>query len=411
MGIRRPRVVLYSHDTMGLGHMRRNVLLARTLAQSRLAAITLMIAGAPEAAEVCAGAGVACIALPPLAKGADGRYTSRTLDVELQDLVALRGRTIRAAIEAFDPDALIVDNVPRGAQRELDEALMALRRRGHVRCVLGMRDVLDAAHTVRREWHVARNILAIREFYDEVWIYGDPAVYDPVREYGLPQSVTGRTHYLGYLDQRSRLASTVDPWSRLAPSLKLPPGRLAVCAVGGGQDGAALAEAFAEAERPPETNGLILTGPFMPQAHVARLQRLAATRPRLGVLGYVQEPLWLLARADWIVAMGGYNSACEILSLRKPALLVPRVAPRREQAIRAERLCELGLVDTLNAETLTPGRISEWLGRDRSPRAVRRPIDLNGLARAADRLERLLMPARAAARRREAVALGAACGA
>ncbi len=380
--------------------MRRNVLLARALAESPLEAITLMIAGAPEAAEVCKGAGVSCISLPPLAKSADGCYRSRTLEVELQDLITLRGHTICAALEAFEPDALIVDNVPRGAKRELDEALLYLRQRGHARCVLGLRDVLDAAHTVRREWHMARNIDAICHFYDEVWIYGDPAVYDPVHEYGFPESVASRTHHVGYLDQRARLASTPDGWNELAQHLELPPGPLAVCVVGGGQDGGALAEAFAEAARPPHMNGVIVTGPFMPDALVARLRRMAANQPRLRVLGFVQEPLWLLARADRIVAMGGYNSVCEVLSLRKPALIVPRVMPRREQAIRAERLRALGLIDVLSADALAPERIGEWLARDPLPRLDRRLVQLNGLARVADRLERLLAPAGIAVKRR-----------
>lgn len=392
MEVRRPKVALYSHDTMGLGHMRRNVLVARALAEAAPAAITLMIAGAPEAAEVCQSAGVSCLALPPLAKGADGHYTSRTLDVALQDLIGLRSHTIRAALEAFDPDALIVDNVPRGAMRELDGALRHLRPRGRMRCVLGLRDVLDAPHTVRREWHMAGNIDAIREFYDEVWVYGDPAVYDPIRAYGFPRVVADRTHYVGYLDQRARFASASDPWEELAARLDLPPGRLAVCVVGGGQDGGALAEAFARADRPPDTNGLIVTGPFMPAVLGDRLRRIAAGKPGLRVLGFVPEPLWLLNRADRVVAMGGYNSVCEILSLGKPALIVPRSTPRREQTIRAERLRDLGLVDVLGGESLTPERISEWLAREPPGNAARYPIDLNGLARVAARLERLLAP-------------------
>ncbi len=103
---------------------------------------------------------MSCLALPPLAKGADGHYTSRTLDVALQDLIGLRSHTIRAALEAFDPDALIVDNVPRGAMRELDGALQHLRLRGRTRCVLGLRDVLDTPHTVRRECHIVKHYAA-----------------------------------------------------------------------------------------------------------------------------------------------------------------------------------------------------------------------------------------------------------
>jgi predicted glycosyltransferase len=409
MNDRRPKVVLYSHDTMGLGHMRRNVLIARALAQSPLAAITLMIAGAPEAVEVCRSAGVSCVALPPLAKDANGAYASRTLDVTLQDLVTLRGHTIRAALEAFDPDVMIVDNVPRGALRELDDALLYLRRRGRSRCVLGLRDVLDEAHTVRREWHIARNVEAIREFFDEIWVYGDPAVYDPVRQYGFPATIANRTRHVGYLDPRARLDPARDAFEELAARLDLPAGRLAVCVVGGGQDGGALAAAFAGAERPPDMNAVIVTGPYMPEPVRTALQRTASEHSRLRVVEYLAEPLWLLRRADRIVTMGGYNSVCEVLSLGTPALIVPRIIPRREQAIRAERLQALGLVDVLPAETLCSGGIAEWLARDCPSPSDRHMVDLDGLTRLTDRTDRLLRTGVAVSGRR-AAAMGAGYG-
>ena len=57
---------------------------------------------------------------------------------------------------------------------------------------------------------------------------------------------------------------------------------------------------------------------------------------------------FLIANAAGVVAMGGYNTFCEILSFDKPAILIPRVAPRREQLIRAKRVAELGLMRMLD---------------------------------------------------------------
>jgi predicted glycosyltransferase len=45
--------------------------------------------------------------------------------------------------------------------------------------------------------------------------------------------------------------------------------------------------------------------------------------------------------------MGGYNTFCEVLSLDKRALIVPRTEPRLEQYIRASRAAEIGLVSML----------------------------------------------------------------
>jgi predicted glycosyltransferase len=55
----------------------------------------------------------------------------------------------------------------------------------------------------------------------------------------------------------------------------------------------------------------------------------------------------MMAQASGVVAMGGYNTFCEILSFDKPALIVPRTVPRMEQYIRAARAEELGLVRML----------------------------------------------------------------
>ncbi len=48
--------------------------------------------------------------------------------------------------------------------------------------------------------------------------------------------------------------------------------------------------------------------------------------------------------------MGGYNTFCEVLTLDKPALFVPRSTPRREQLIRARQAQQLGLARMLNGD-------------------------------------------------------------
>ena len=59
-------------------------------------------------------------------------------------------------------------------------------------------------------------------------------------------------------------------------------------------------------------------------------------------------------KAAAIVAMGGYNTFCEILSLDKRALIVPRTRPRLEQYIRAVEAERLGLVRMLSEDARQP---------------------------------------------------------
>ena len=381
-GARKWRIALYSPGMVGIGHMRRNLLIAQTLACSPLRAVILMIAEAREANVLALPPRGDCLTLPALRKEFEGQCQPRYLDVALHELVALRARAIAAALETFQPDVLIVDHLPRGALRELDSSLEDLRAAGRTRCVLGLRDVLDDPARVRREWDEAANEDAIRDYYDGVWIYGDPAVYDPVREYGFSPDVARKVRHTGYLDCRMRPYFGEVERAELLAALPELPQRLILCTVGGGQDGANLAEAFALAELPPGATGVILMGPFMPPEVQQRLRRLAAENPRLRVLGYVTDPDLLLSCADRVIAMGGYNTVCEVLSFGKHALIVPRSKPRHEQQIRAERLRALGLLDVLPLEQVTPRALSDWLCRDLGPPPrVREQIDLNGLAR------------------------------
>lgn len=373
------RVALYSHDTMGIGHMRRNALIAQCLADGALPVSILLVAGSREAASFPLPDGVDCLTLPAFGKDEGGGYRSRNLDLTNAELIRLRADSLAAALEAFAPDLFVVDKVPRGALRELDAALQMLRRKGRTRCVLGLRDVLDEPDCVRRDWKVEAGEEAVREFYDRVWIYGDPAVYDLVHECRFSRETAAKVRFTGYLARQLRRQFSADELAPYAEFLAHGD-RLAVCMVGGGQDGAALAEAFARAPFPNGMAGLVLTGPFMPAEARQRLLQQSIVNPRLHVLRFVTEPDLLLSLADRVITMGGYNSTCEVVATGKPALIVPRVRPRREQIIRAERLRDFGLVDVLHPDDLTPQALSGWLSAPARTLTSTARVRWNGLS-------------------------------
>jgi predicted glycosyltransferase len=395
----RLRVALYSPGMVGLGHVRRNLLLARTFADSIPDATFLLVAEAREAGTFEYPARTDCFTLPALQKESANQCRARYLDVELGRLTQLRSSIITGALDAFDPDVLVVDHLPRGALGELTPALERLAERGRTRLVLGLRDVLEEPEVARSEWMMRGNEETVRDLYDEVWIYGDPRVFDNLAAVGAGPEVRSKTRYTGYLNTRSALASRgAEDADRLALR-SLPDAPLVLCQVGGGHDGVALAEAFVQAKLPEDTHGVLVTGPFMPREVRKRLW--AGTNPRMHVLDFIAEPMALFERAERVITMGGYNSVCEVVGYGKPALVVPRVRPRREQLIRARRLSALGAFDMLHPDDLTPAAISAWLARapgDRS-RDLQFRMDMDGLARASANLGRLLGTARPAATR------------
>jgi predicted glycosyltransferase len=388
--LQKRRIALYSPGMVGIGHMRRNLLIAQTLASSSLQPTILMIAETREANVLSIPPGGDCLTLPALRKEANGKAGPRYLAIPLAAVIAMRAKTIAAALQAFQPDVFIVDHLPRGAYRELDSAMEDLRADGRVRCVLGLRDVLQDPQSVRRLWDDEANEEVIRDYYDAIWIYGDPVVFDSVSEYHFSPDVAAKAKYTGYLDCRSR-PTYCDPSPEVLAALPDRSQRLMLCTVGGGQDGADLAEAFADAQLPPSCIAVLLMGPFMQPEVRQRLRRRAAANACLRVLDFVPDPEPLLRRADRIIAMGGYNTIYEILSFEKHVLVVPRSKPQHEQQIRAERLRMLDLLEVLPPEQATPAALSQWLARDLGPPVrVRERIDLNGNARLVRLVEELL---------------------
>jgi predicted glycosyltransferase len=384
-----PRIATYSQGMHGFGHIRRNASIAHALRGAGTQAVILMIAEAWQAGAIPMPDGVDCVTLPGLRKEADGGLNARFLDVSDQELITLRSKVIRKAIQTFQPDVLLVDYLALGAGRELVRTLEHVRKHGRTRCVLGLREVLQDPDTVRRTWAADGTLDAMRDYYDAIWIYGDPGVFDPVREYGVFDGVASKVRYTGYLDQRPRLEFSGSHAAQL--SANLPPGHLALCVVGGGLDGHALAEAFVEAELPPDTTGLVVTGPYMPVELRRRLVERAQRHPRCDVLEFVPDPAPLIDRADRIIAMGGYNTICEVLSFEKHALIVPRVHPEPEQWIRAERLRDLGLIEVLHPDALSPQALTDWLARDLGPLPTPRSrVDVSGLTRIPTLLAELL---------------------
>ncbi|MEA2269157.1 MAG: hypothetical protein QOC64_1767, partial [Solirubrobacteraceae bacterium] len=260
------------------------------------------------------------------------------------------------------------------------------------RLVLGLREVLDEPERVRAEWEDVDAMAILRRHYHAVWVYGDRNVFDPVAEYGIPHDVAQMVRHSGYID---RLAGdrTIEQAARRRRELELPDGHLSVCLVGGGEDGYRLADAFARSRLPEGSTGLVVTGPFMPESEQAALTALARERTDLRVMGFLPDADTLIWQADEIISMGGYNTSCEILACGKRALIVPRVRPRREQLIRAERLSALGAVDLLEPDALSADALSAWLAAGpRRPDTLRHPIDMGGLRRLPALLDEVLRP-------------------
>jgi predicted glycosyltransferase len=373
------RIALYSQDTHGLGRMRRNIAIARSLAADEPRAI-LLISGAGEAAILGLPEGADTLGLPALEDA--GHPGSRCLGIGTEALVRLRSEALRSALAAFRPDVLIVDRLPAGVEGELRPSFEMLRRMG-THLVLGLPDVLGDHQRVWADWHVSDSIDLVRCHYDRIWVYGDPHVFDPIVEHGLPRDLRRMTRYTGYLDGSQADPAAATRSRTIRAEHGLGDGPVHVCLAGGGED------------------GVVLTGPFMAPDRVAGLDAAARRRDDLRVLRVLPGADTLIWLADRIVAMGGYHTTSEALAAGRRALIVPSAHGRPDQLIRARRLENLGAADVLRLAEVTPRSLGEWIAADaRPPAPLTSVIDTDGLSRLPVLLDELRAPVEIAPRRR-----------
>lgn len=336
------RVLIYSHDSFGLGHLRRCRALGGALTAARSDLSVLIVSGSPIIGAFEFPTRVDFVRVPGIIKLKDGAYVPLKLPAEAVDVFHLRAEIIEQAALAFRPDLVIVDKEPLGLRGELTQTLRVLKGQG-ARLALGLRDVLDDAEALDQEWNRKGVGPALSELYDEIWIYGVEDVYDPLQGISLADGLREKTRYTGYL--RRELPAGGSPMR-----VTLPTRPFVLVTTGGGGDGDGLIdwaltayEGFG-ADLPP---ALFVLGPFMePAAQEAFLGR-AAGLPAVTATVFDAEMERIVDRAAGVVAMGGYNTFCEILSFDKPAVIVPREKPRREQWIRAKRAQDMGLVRML----------------------------------------------------------------
>jgi predicted glycosyltransferase len=362
------RILMYSHDTFGLGHLRRCRTIAHSLVEAFRGVHVLIISGSQIAGAFDFKARVDFVKIPSVIKLYNGEYTSIGQHIDISETIEWRTRIIRSTAESFEPDILIVDKEPLGLKRELLPTLAFLKQR-NCRLVVGLRDVLDDEELLAAEWAQNDTLGHIDRFYDDIWIYGPAGFWNPLQGLKLPARLTDRFTYTGFL--RREL-----PHHTAKPPLDLPERYILVMA-GGGGDGALLMYSVIKARAVARDRHLpfvLVLGPFMSADERQELRSLAADDPDIHVFDFVNQPETLISGAAAVVGMAGYNTFCEIISFDKPAMMMPRVLPRREQLIRASRAAELDLVDMLhpddaeNAELLS-ARLLALPGRSRPGQA------------------------------------------
>jgi predicted glycosyltransferase len=391
-----PRVMMYSQDGLGLGHMRRTTSIAHQLLRANPDACVLTMADSRLGQFFETAPNHDYLKLPSILKAGPGDWRAVNLPLPFAHVHAMRKELIRSAVLSFRPHVLLVDHMPHGAMGELLPSLEALRQSGaDTQVVLGLRDILDAPEVVRRRWEVEGAYEAVERYYDRVLVYGRREVFNLAEQYGFSAEVAQRMRYTGYVctaaapQHASRLRARYLAGS--APGTKL-----VLAMAGGGADAYPMMRAVLDAlpaVAAAERVALVLVaGPFMPAQQRKDLEARARGLPAR-VLTSTNDTISLIEAADLVVAMAGYNTSTELLRSGKPVVLVRRVGPSAEQRMRARLFAERGWMRMIDPDEITPVLTARTLldslrGAFDVPRLD--TPDTNGVAAAADQLLALI---------------------
>ena len=352
-------IMMYSHDTYGLGHIRRTMAIAAHLLGPRVN--ILILTGSPIAGRFSFPEQIDFVRIPGMIKKTNDEYLPLSIKINARHALDIRKNIITATAKTFQPQLFIVDKEPLGLRKEVLPTLKWLQRsRPDTRAILGLRDIMDDAATVKQDWREKGVYEILQNLYSEIWVYGNREFYNPIEEYDIGESISRKIYFTGYIPRKT-------PGPEAARNIRKelgvkPDERLVVVTTGGGGDGYIVMRTYVNmlesAAKPLPFKSVLITGPFMPKNKRRKIFKRARKQ---GVRGYhfYRQMEKIFAAADLVVCMGGYNSLCEILSQGTPSLVIPRETPRKEQLIRAQTFKRHNLVDYIPWAELGPAILQQ----------------------------------------------------
>jgi len=358
--IKSARIMMYSQDSYGLGHLRRATNLANALVTAHSNLSVLLVVDSPVAPFFDLQDHIDFVKLPTVIKVDAGVFRSSQLLTRYSLVRAMRSNVIREVLRRFRPDVMLVDHMPGGANRDLIPALKLIRPLGYAtKVVLGLRDIIDNPSVTRAAWEREGFYDTLKRYYDRVLIYGSADVFPTADQYGIRDRVGGRVEYCGYVCNMDAVKDRHQTRARMRVHNGQP---LIAVMAGGGADAYRLMQTFLDAlplmgcaARVATT---MVTGPFMPDAQRKALRDQAKAQG-VQIHTSIDDPLSQINAADLVVSMAGYNTLSEILRFQKKAVIVPRHGPSAEQRMRARILAERGLVSMVDPEDLSAERLAQ----------------------------------------------------
>ncbi|WP_201733714.1 glycosyltransferase [Acidithrix sp. C25] len=350
------RIVIYSHDTYGLGHLRRNIALAEALVRINRSVRVIIMTGSRVASSFNTSRGIELVELPPVIKVGPDEYESYGVSIPLSLIKRARAAIIKDIVVRFNPDIFYVDHSPLGMSKELLGVLdFLVLAHPKIHRVIGLRDVIDSPTNLGQSWATDGVLDAIARYYHAVFVFGEEAIYDLRKNYSIPESV--KLRYLSYLGKPEFIEAGVCRAEFFA-NASSDQGYFLVTG-GGGGDAQEVCEVGIEVGKVIQVPTLVVAGPLMEVDALAHLRRLIGDAANISLIDFELNIEVLLSKSRVALSMAGYNTTVELAAARVPALYLPRIYPRQEQLIRAKIFEKLGFGRVVDLSRWKIERISQ----------------------------------------------------
>ena len=370
------RVLVYTHNSIGLGHIFRILAIITGIKRSRPDIDFLVISGT-SVPGVLLRHEIEVIKLPSVRKemtGGGNSFTPRFLHgTDLKDILEYRKQAIANAFDFFKPDVLMVEHYLTGLAGEVMPLLdrkRACRGTPADFALAGIsRGIMGGAPGSEGYPFASADYAPL---YDFIYVFDDKATIDVNREcFGGDPLMEPRIRYVGRITDRGydEIPDPPETRSRLRLS-KEPIILMNLCRHGNIEALARhLVTAFHHTGLMSRFQVLMVLDPYLERTVLEGLQKDPLFE-KVRFLPFFYALADLIRASELVICRGGYNIINELLLTDAKALVIPEHHPSGEQERRARLIPRNNITVMAEGDILAspPDHIlSDLLGRETVP--------------------------------------------
>lgn len=345
------RILVYTHNSIGLGHAYRTLAVITGIRHWRPDIEFLILSGS-SIPTIFFSQGIEVIKLPSMKLDIDGeeplmrpRYLQ---SMDLESLFDFRQKIIMNSFDFFRPDVLMIEHHMTGQMNELIPLLMKkwMRKRKRAEFALAYicRGILKQNSfltiPIPNPRHGIESI-DLNDLFDFVYVLEDREVVDIRDEYlGHSKRMEYKISYLGRITNKTygELPRREQVLRRLGLSEK----KIILIALGRNRRvGDIVRRLLALFSRQQIHHGyqvVIVLDPYLDRQKAKEL-RNDPVGEGVRFFPFVPDLVDLIAHSELVISRAGYNTVNEILLTGTKALLIPEAHGGGEQELRCQRLC------------------------------------------------------------------------